>query len=244
MLGELAEARLGDPLRRQETLLRRAVLLEGTEDPHAAVDAFAAILEEFPQEGAALSGLARALSRPGSRAAAARLLEKTYRAAGDKVKLAELLEVRLEDMGQDERRAALPEIAALREACGQTAEAFDARVRQYADERRDPDAEPAIRMELLRLAAAAGREDRLADILESSIAEGLPDAGAASALASLGRPPPGPGRVGAARHRPAPPRRPRRRPAPAARALAGGRRDLRRSAGRSRERPRRMGRGL
>ena len=185
VLGELAEARRGDPPRRQETLLRRAVLLEGTDDAHAAVDAFAAILEEFPQDGAALSGLARALSRPGSRSAAARLLEKTHRAAGDKVKLAELLEIQIEDMGHDERRAALPEIAALREASGQTAEAFDARVRQYADERRDPDAEPALRTELLRLAAAAGREDQLADILESSIAEGLPDAGAAAALVSL-----------------------------------------------------------
>ena len=185
VLAELAETRRGDPPRRLETLLRRAVLLEGNDDPNAAVDAFAGVLEEFPLEGAALSGLARALSRPGSRAAAARLLEKTHRASGDKVRLAELLELQLDDMDPAARRTALPEIAALREASGQTAEAFDARVRQYAGERGDPDAEPGLRAELLRLAAAAGREDRLADILESSIAQGLPDAGAAAALASL-----------------------------------------------------------
>ena len=64
ILAELAEARRNDPARRLEVLLRRAVLLEGAEDAQASVDAFAAVLGEFPQEGAALAGLARALARP------------------------------------------------------------------------------------------------------------------------------------------------------------------------------------
>ncbi len=185
VLADLAEARRADGPRRLETLLRRAVLLESADEGRGAVDAFAAILEEHPHEGAALAGLARALARPGSRAAAARLLEKSHREAGDKVQLAELLEVRIEDMEAGDRSAALSEIAALREASGQTAEAFDARVRQYEEERSDPAAEPALRAELVRLSAAAGREDRLADLLESSIALGLPDGAAADALAFL-----------------------------------------------------------
>ena len=179
-----------DPARRLEVLLRRAVLLEGVEDPQAAVDAFAAVLEEFPQEGAALSGLARALARPGSRAAAARLLEKVHRASGDQDQLADLLELRLEDMAAEERPAALAELAGLRERAGKLSAAFEALARQYALERGDTAAEPRLRAELCRLADAAGTEERLAEVLSGSLAEGLPDEAAIpvqTALAAIHR---------------------------------------------------------
>ena len=175
VLADLAVSRRSDPGRRLEVLLRRAVLLEGSEDPQASVDAFSAILDEFPQEGAALAGLARALARPGSRAAAARLLEKVHRASGDKDQLADLLELRLGELPDDERAAALAELSGLREASGKPDAAFEARVRQYALQRGDPAAEPALRAELCRLADLAGNDERLAGILSHAIADGLPD---------------------------------------------------------------------
>ncbi len=181
VLAELALARRGDPGRRLEVLLRRAVLLEGSEDPQAAVDAFAAILDEFPHEGAALAGLARALARPGSRAAAARLLEKVHRASGDKDQLADLIELRFADLPDEERAAALAELSGLREASGKLDAALEARVRQYALQRGDPSAEPALRAELCRLADLAGSDERLATILSEAIAQGLPDAAAVEA---------------------------------------------------------------
>ena len=185
VLQDLAEARRSDPARRLEVLLRRAVLLEGAEDSQAAVDAFAAVLEEFPQEGAALSGLARALSRPGSREAAARLLERIHRASGDQEQLADLLELRLEAMSHEEQPAALAELAALREGAGRLAAAFEARARQYAIEREDPAAEPALRAALCRLADAAGLDDRLAEVLSASVEQGLPEEAAAEVQAAL-----------------------------------------------------------
>ncbi len=185
VLAGLAEARRNDPARRLEVLLRRAVLLEGVEDPQAAVDAFAAVMEEFPQEGAALAGLARALARPGSRAAAARLLEKVHRASGDQDQLADLLELRLEDMAAEEQPAALAELAGLREGAGKLSAAFEARARQYALERGDTAAEPRSRAELCRLADTAGTEERLAEILSGSLAEGLPDEAAISVQTAL-----------------------------------------------------------
>ena len=186
VLAGLAEARRGDPVRRLEVLLRRAVLLEGVEDPQAAVDAFAGVLDEFPLEGAALAGLARALARPGSRAAAARLLEKVHRATGDVEQLADLLELRLEDMPPGERPAALAELAGLREGAGKLAAAFEARARQYALERGDPAAEPRLRAGLCRLADAAGTEGRLVEILSGSVEQGLPDEAAIEAQTALG----------------------------------------------------------
>ena len=185
VLADLAEARRSDPARRLEVMLRRAVLLEGAEDSQAAVDAFAAVLEEFPQEGAALSGLARALSRPGSREAAARLLEKVHRASGDADPLADLLEMRLDGMPPEERPAALAELADLREGAGRLSAAFEARARQYALERGDPAVEPGLRATLCRLADAAGLEDRLAEILSASVEQGLPEESAVDALAAL-----------------------------------------------------------
>ncbi len=185
VLADIAEARRSDPPRRLEVLLRRAVLLEGVEDPQAAVDAFAGVLEEFPQEGAALSGLARALSRPGSREAASRLLEKIHRASGDRDQLADLLEMRLDGMPPEEQPAALAELSDLREGEGRLAAAFEARARQYALERGDPAAEPGLRATLCRLADAAGVEDRLAEILSASIDQGLPEEATVDALAAL-----------------------------------------------------------
>ena len=185
VLQDLAEARRSDPSRRLEVLLRRAVLLEGAEDPQAAVDAFAAVLEEFPQEGAALSGLARALARPGSREAAARLLEKVHRASGDREQLADLLELRLEAMPREEQPAALAELAELREGAGRLGAAFEARARQYAIERGDPAAEPTLRAALCRLADAAGLDDWLAEVLSASVERGLPEEAAAEVQAAL-----------------------------------------------------------
>ena len=185
VLADLAEARRNDPPRRLEVLLRRAVLLEGADDPQAAVDAFSAVLEEFPQEGAALSGLARALSRPGSREAAARLLERVHRASGNRDQLADLLEMRLEGMPPEERPGALAELSDLREGEGKLAAAFEARARQYALQREDPAVEPVLRATLCRLADAAGIEDRLAEVLSSSVEQGLPEEAAVDALAAL-----------------------------------------------------------
>ncbi len=185
VLADLAEARRSDPPRRLEVLLRRAVLLEGSDDPQAAVDAFSSVLEEFPQEGAALSGLARALARPGSREAAARLLERVHRASGNRDQLADLIEMRLEGMAPEDRPAALAELSDLREGEGKLAAAFEARARQYVLERGNPAVEPVLRATLCRLADAAGVEDRLAEILSSSIEEGLPEEAAIDALAAL-----------------------------------------------------------
>ena len=185
VLADLAETRRGDPARRLEVLLRRAVLLEGAEDSQASVDAFAAVLEEFPQEGAALSGLARALSRPGSSEAAGRLLEKVHRASGDRDQLADLIELRLDGMPPEERPGALAELSDLREAGGRLVAAFEARARQYALERGEPAREPGLRATLCRLADAAGVEDRLAEVLSASVEQGLPEEAAVDALAVL-----------------------------------------------------------
>jgi tetratricopeptide (TPR) repeat protein len=179
VLEALAEARRAEPGRRLEVLLRRAVLLEGAEDPRAAVEAYARILEDYPHDDAALAGLARVLARPGARPAAARLLERVHRAAGEAGPLADVLEQRLEDADEAERGAILGEIAALRERLGMPAEAFAAKARQYRELAKDAPEEPAVRADLDRLASQSGDVAGLAVALEEGLRSGLP-AGAAS----------------------------------------------------------------
>ena len=85
----------------------------------------------------------------------------------------------------EEQPAALAELAGLREGAGRLAAAFEARARQYAIEREDPAAEPALRAALCRLADAAGLDDRLAEVLSASVEQGLPEEAAAEVQAAL-----------------------------------------------------------
>ncbi len=174
VLEALAAARRPEPARRLEVLLRRAVLLEGAEDPRAAVESYSRILEEYPRDAAALAGLARVLNRPGARDAAARLLERIHRAAGDAAPLLDVLEMRLEGAEAAERPALLGEIATLRERLGQPDGAFEAKAAQYRELARDTAEEPGIRADLDRLATQAGAFEGLAGILEEALQAGLP----------------------------------------------------------------------
>jgi len=174
VLEALAAARRAEPARRLEVLLRRGVLLEGAEDPRAAVEAYSQILEEYPRDAAALAGLARVLNRPGARHAAARLLERIHRAAGDAEALVEVLEMRLADAPPEERGALLAEVAALRERLGRPEGAFEAKARQYRELPLEAKEEAAVRADLDRLATQAGAFTGLAGSLERALAAGLP----------------------------------------------------------------------
>ena len=178
VLESLAEARRPEPARRLEVLLRRAVLLEGAEDPRAAVQAYSEILEEYPRDAAALAGLARVLNRPGARDAAAQLLERIHRASGDAAALLEVLELRLEHARPQERAGILSEVASLRERLHQPEGAFEAKALQYRELSPGAGEEPAVRVELDRLATQAGAFAGLAAALEHALGGGLPAAAA------------------------------------------------------------------
>jgi len=174
VLESLAAARRPEPARRLEVLLRRAVLLEGAEDPRAAVESYSEILEEYPRDAAALAGLARVLNRPGARDAAAQLLERIHRASGDAAALLEVLEMRLEHGKAQERAGLLSEIASLRERLHQPEGAFEAKATQYRELPSGAGEEPAVRVELDRLATPAGAFAGLAAALEQALGTGLP----------------------------------------------------------------------
>ena len=174
VLEALAAGSRPDPARRLEFLLRRAVLLEGAEEPSAAVEAYSQILEEYPRDSAALAGLARVLNRPGARSAAARLLERIHRASGDAKGLLEVLEMRLEGCPPEERAALLSEVAALRERLGQPEGAFEAKGLQYRELAPEAPEEPALRADLDRLATQSGAFAGLASALEDALRAGLP----------------------------------------------------------------------
>lgn len=176
VLAALAEvAGETDPAGRLALLLRRGALLEADPDPHQPVDAYAAVLAEWPRDPGAVEGLERLLARPDAREAAERILEDVQRLSGDPARLAALLEIRLEATPADHRPALLAEIAGLLEQSGDAAGAFSARRRAFTLALEAGRDDPQARAELERLAGEAGAWAELVGLYQAALAR-LPQA--------------------------------------------------------------------
>lgn len=150
---------------RKTYLLRRAALLEKEADAHEAVDAYAVVLAEAPNDPNAVAGLERLFTDEPVRVEVAKLLEPVYRAASDARKLADVMEARLASADAAERKPLLAEIANLREALGQKPLAFALKLRAFRD---DP-ADAQIRDDLERLAADTGSFEELAGAYQDEL---------------------------------------------------------------------------
>jgi len=159
-----------DPAGRQFLLLRRAGLLEQAADPGAAVEAYAAILSEWPRDAGAVAGLERLLGRADAAPLAGRLLEDVHRLAGDPGRLATLLEHRLAGAAPGARAELLGEISGLHERAGDAAAAFSARRRAFEAAMEGGQDDLAGRAELERLAGAAEAWAELAQVYEAAAA--------------------------------------------------------------------------
>ncbi|MBK9518008.1 MAG: hypothetical protein IPO09_11750 [Anaeromyxobacter sp.] len=177
VLAALAEvAGEGDQAARLALLLRRAALLEPDPDPLHPVEAYAAVLAEWPREPGAVAGLERLLARPDARGAAQRILEDVQRLSGDPARLAALLEIRLEATSGPHHLDLLAEIAGLRERAGDAPGAFAAHRRAFEAALAAGRDDPQARGELERLAGDAGGWPELAGLYRAALAR-LPDPG-------------------------------------------------------------------
>ncbi|MFZ5470742.1 MAG: tetratricopeptide repeat protein [Myxococcota bacterium] len=158
-----------DPEAKRAYVLRRAQLLEKEGRAAEAISAYAIALELFAQEPTAVAGLERLLAVDQARLEAARLLEPRYRQQNDRKKLVEVLDVRLGAADPSSRMQLLTEVATLREALGQKALAFAARLRAFAEQPEDKEA----REELERLAADTGAFEELAAAYEDQLERGV-----------------------------------------------------------------------
>lgn len=163
-------AALSEGPQRRGHLVRRAMVLEKEGSAPEALEGFATLLAAFPGDVAAVAGLERLLAEDEVRQDAARVLEPVVRDAGDARRLAELLDVRLIVATPAERAPLLDEIAALREALGQTSVAFALRLRAF----REHPENPAAQEELERLAATTGAWEELAAGYQDALDRELP----------------------------------------------------------------------
>jgi tetratricopeptide (TPR) repeat protein len=170
ILAQLAEASAGET--RRGYWVRRAQLLEKEGSAADAVAAYAQVLDKSPGDGQAVAALERFLGHEGVRMEAARMLEPVYRSVNDLKKLAELLDLRLTSSTPTKRLELITEIATLREALGQKALAFAARMRAFAEA---PDSQEG-REELERLAADTGSFEELAAAYEDQLERGVSEA--------------------------------------------------------------------
>ncbi|HEX4621603.1 MAG TPA: gliding motility protein, partial [Myxococcaceae bacterium] len=167
VLTQLAELTT-EPEALKGILLRRGHLLEKEGQLPEAADAFAKVLEAMPQEPNAIAGLERLLASDSTRATAARLLESVYRSVNDIKRLVEVLDLRLAAAPPGRRLEIVNEIANLREATGQKALAFTARLRAFAEA---PEL-PQTRDEAERLAVDTGSYEELAAAFEEQLERG------------------------------------------------------------------------
>ncbi|MCA2977219.1 MAG: tetratricopeptide repeat protein, partial [Myxococcaceae bacterium] len=171
VLAQLA-AETTDPAAVISALVRRAQLLERAGQLANALRAYADVLQRAPTDGAAVAGLERLLAPESTRVEAARLLEPVYRQTSELKKLVEVLDVRLGVTDAARRVPLLLEIATLREAVGQKAQALGARLRSFVEAPDDAEA----RGELERLAAELGAFEELAAAYEDALERGTPEA--------------------------------------------------------------------
>ncbi|MGQ0507405.1 MAG: tetratricopeptide repeat protein [Myxococcaceae bacterium] len=148
---------------------RRAQLLEKEGNAGGAITAYSQTLEFSPGDNTAIAGLERLLQNEQVRQEAARLLEPFYRSVNDIKKLVEVLDLRLQAAAQGKRMELINEVATLREALGQKALAFSARMRAFVE---NPESEDA-RGELERLAADTGSFEELAAAFEDQLEKGV-----------------------------------------------------------------------
>ena len=153
---------------RRGHLLRRAQLLEREGRADRALQAWAALLADDGHDAQAVGGLERLLTEEAQRAEAARLLEPVYREARDHKKLVEVLDLRLQQAAPHERQARLDEIATLREALGQKAQAFTARLRAFTEFYANEETHD----ELERVAADTGSFEEVAAAYEDALERG------------------------------------------------------------------------
>jgi tetratricopeptide (TPR) repeat protein len=168
-MAELAGDR--DPAERLALLSRRAELLERDPDPHRAIDAYTAVLAEWPRDPIAVAGLERLLERPDARAQAQRILEDVQRLAGDPSRLATLLEIRLEATPASHRQGLLAEIAGLRERGGNREAAFATRLRAFEEAVAAGGDDPAGRADLERLAGDAAAWEAVAGAYQAALSQ-------------------------------------------------------------------------
>lgn len=160
----LAERSAEAPARRGYQL-RRAAILEKLGEAGEAVAVYAAVLADSPGEAQAIAGIERLFATDAGRTQAVSVLEPHYRSIQDARRLADVLEAKLAMGAAPDRRAALLEIARLREQVGQRPAAFTALLRAF---REDP-AEAKARAELERLAAETGAFEELAASYEDEL---------------------------------------------------------------------------
>jgi tetratricopeptide (TPR) repeat protein len=158
-----------DPAERLAILSRRARVLEGEPDPHLAIDAYTAVLAEWPRDPVAVAGLERLLARPDARVQAQRILEDVQRLAGDPARLAALLEIRLEGTPVGHRQGLLAEIASLRERAGDRGAAFALRLQAFEEAVAGGADDPAARADLERLAGDPGAWEAVAKAYQSAL---------------------------------------------------------------------------
>lgn len=161
-----------DETQRLQWLLRRAQLLEKEGNHLEALRGYGHVLELAALEANAVAGLERLMAIDAVRPEAARLLEPCYRRLNDAKKLVEVLDVRLSVADHQLRLPLLKEVAVLREAVGQKALAFTARLRAFTE----APTEPENREELERLAADLGSFEELAAAYEDQLERSTDDA--------------------------------------------------------------------
>ncbi len=158
-----------DPAAKRLYVARRAQLLEKEGNAGGAIGAYWQVLELSPGDAAAIAGLERLLQNEQVRQEAARLLEPYYRSVNDTRKLVDVLDLRLIAAAPGKRMELINEVANLREALGQKALAFAARMRAFTE---NPESGSA-REELERLAADTGAFEELAAAYEDQLEKGV-----------------------------------------------------------------------
>jgi tetratricopeptide (TPR) repeat protein len=172
--GDLADnlerqlAMAGDPDTHIAIMLRLASVREhrmGATD--AAIETYREVLDQDPQNEAALSALERLLESPEHELAIAETLEPLYRARFDHGKLIGVLEVQARAAGSSDRRVELlGQVAELWEtALDDLPRAFETQARALGE---DPGNDLTQR-ELDRLAGATGAFEALADVYEAQV---------------------------------------------------------------------------
>lgn len=168
VLAQLA-AMTAEPGQKKQYLARRAALLEKSEEFAEAVPAWVSVLELTPGDAAAIAGLERLFAVERVKVDVAKLLEPVYRSQNDHRKLVDVLEVLVQVAPQGGKRlSVLNEIATLREATGQKAQAFATRLRAFNE---DPE-NAQVRDELERLAAETGSFEELVGAYEDQLERG------------------------------------------------------------------------
>ncbi|HEX9289657.1 MAG TPA: tetratricopeptide repeat protein, partial [Anaeromyxobacteraceae bacterium] len=152
-------------------------------DREGALALYEEILAARPDDPQAISRLEGLLTKDPANVRAAGALERAYAAAGAWAKYATVLELRAGERPDPvERKALFLELAEVREKrLGNPELAFVALCRAFRD---DP-ADPAVRADLARLAAATEHAEELAAVYEDEF-ERLPPAAAAEVALTLG----------------------------------------------------------